>query len=168
MPILAVDTARGTFDQVCRACGLVRRGLALDPARGDVRVNASVRSLTIRACPQCRAAPGAPHVSEHLYLGHTGFEAQEEDAPLPDWSIQGQRDATNGVVVAEHHIGTHHDPQRVQQARLIRQMQRHPHLAPHAPLHEHWLASQSRGAAGVHDHDALDGMAVPVPAGRVG
>jgi hypothetical protein len=166
MPLLAVDGARGTFDHQCSECGLVRRGLRLDPGAGDLRVAAESRALVVRSCPTCRAH--GVHVVECCTLTHTAFDAQEEDALPPDWSLVGAytpHDTRAGGVVREHHIGTHHDPFRVQQARLTRQMQRHPLLAPHAPLHEHWLAAHPPT---VHDHDALDGMPDGMPSGMAG
>lgn len=154
MPILAVDEARGTFDHACpnARCQAVRRGLKLDPTAGDLLPNTFwdevsggpiTGTITIRICPLCRT-------EESLNARIHGYEALEDDAtPHPDARVGETFENTGGRkgVVTEHHIGHYPHPWRVAQARLIRQMQRHPRLAPHAPVRE---APQTQGVSPGH------------------
>ncbi len=159
MPIIAFrDT--GHIDHRCTECGLVRT-LALDPAKGDLRVNAEKRSLTISSCPDCRAR--GVHVSEHPNLAVLAHEAGEGPAGAPD-SLVGTEFPEFGTIVTEHVVGTHLTPERVAMVALTRQALRHPHLAAHAPLEEDYRARMAAWAATKEaqaQFDALDGMAKP-------
>ena len=136
MPVIAVDEQRGTFDHRCAICQTVTPGLKLDPAQGHLIVTHPLPgvedTLTVRECPACLAK--GKHVTESLTLNLPAWEAGEGEHPqsLVGTHLPGSRGVIN--IVTEHTIGSVHDPQRQQWARFHRAMQRHPHLAPHAPL----------------------------------
>lgn len=158
--ILHVDDARGAFDHLCApGCGLVRRGLKLDPAAGDLTPSLAGAGgwIAVRACPIC-------HTQEYLNPNLLAWDAQEVDpatgriATHPG-SLTGTRiphpeqPAHVVAVVTAHHHGYEPEPQHVEQSRLIRQMQRHPQLAPHAPLVELHAARYAQATA--HHQQAL-------------
>lgn len=139
MPVRAVHPD-GMFTHECQRCG-TQRPLSLDPTRGDLGVSAS--SFTVGPCPMCRDTAGLL-VFEVFRRDIPAYEALEAEHPL---SLAGTRlqgaplgDPREGRfvenVVTEHSIGHIPYPERVEQCRLIRAMQRHPLLAAHAPLRD--------------------------------
>jgi hypothetical protein len=139
MPILSLDDAAGTVRHQCALCGY-EDDLALDPAAGHLQVAPHGETLVTRPCPHC-AQHGVDHdgaplvVVECFRLNIPSWEAGETPHPgsLVGTKLPGPRGITTNVV-SEHTVGYHLSPERVQQVRLIRAMQQHPHLAPHAPL----------------------------------
>jgi hypothetical protein len=152
--LLDVDSARGTFTQRCdgrdvesgAACGHVRRGLALDPTHGDLtpcmtpddRRGPLVAALAVRSCPLC----GSQEFLNTRLSGEEAGEPEGPEAPRHPQSLVGvEYDNTRlGTPargrVTEHWIGHAPHPERTNQAQLIRAMQRHSALAPHAPIKE--------------------------------
>jgi hypothetical protein len=151
---LVFHDATGLVEYRCDGCGTVHT-LALDPAKGDVRVNAESRTLSLRACETYWERTGT-HVSVHLNLAHMPYEAGEGTHP---GSRLGAHDPMAGTVVIEHVEGYHLLPERVAYVQTIRRMLKHPHLAPHAPLEEDYRAqraAQAQTAAGRAAFTALD------------
>jgi hypothetical protein len=138
MPVRAITHEAGTFTHECQRCG-VQRALSLDPTHGDLDISAT--SFSVGPCPTCRVQTGQL-VFEAFRRDIPAWEAQEASHPQ---SLVGTRlrgaplgPASEGRyvenVVTAHHIGHSANPEHVEQAQLLRAMQRHPLLAPHAPL----------------------------------
>lgn len=144
MPAIAVNNEAGTFTHRCARCGHTAE-LRLDPLYGDLTVYP--RCLMVRPCPQC-AQEIDPDSGQHLRVE----EGLRRD--IPAWEA-GEVSATDGTpakhpqslvgteydlgggkrsVVIEHHIGYSMSDEHRLFRRTIRAMQRHPLLAPHAPL----------------------------------
>jgi hypothetical protein len=141
MPIHAIHPHANTFDHECPRCHTLREGLPIDPARGHLTVGydhaGHSSSVTTSPCPTCLT-----HIDEwgepvtcvesfrlHIPKHETG------EAPHPE-SLVGHRFEDTGGIVTEHTHGYHLGEIHVTQARLIRALQAHPHLAPHAPLRD--------------------------------
>lgn len=167
MPLLALDESRATFDHVCdaagRPCGHVRRGLRLAPGP---------RHATTGICgPACFAPDGQPHAHhgdllvtegafitrpcplcgsvEAFFRTHLPHDAGESAQPGTLVGTRYPEIGPAGSIVLEHSIGGHTHPYRQLQCALIRRLQRHPAMAPHAPLHEAVLLGQALSALAV-------------------
>lgn len=127
MPIIAHDANRGVFHHKCARCGHERRNLPVDPLHGHVAIGE--QCLTLSACPEC--AKAGYMVVEHLRLDIPAWEAGEGVHP---GSLVGTVFPDTGGIIVEHTEGYHLGNEHVEQARLIRAMQRHPAVHAHRPL----------------------------------
>lgn len=144
MPIVSIDHAGGMFRHRCPWCGY-EDDLCIDPGRGHVSVHQPhpdrpPQTLVTRPCPHCATHTVGPHGEpvegsvECFRLNIPSWEAGEGPHPgsLLGTTMTGPNGITN--VCSEHVVGYHLGTDHVQQKRLVRALQQHPHLARHAPL----------------------------------
>jgi hypothetical protein len=135
MPITAVRLASGELDWRCAWCGHDHTGHAIDPTHPTTAhlsvvchpATGAVQGVNLAPCERCgavetlRPSPGPWETGEYLH---------------PDSLVGTVLDGGN--VVIEHHIAgvleSGLTAEHREQARLIRALQQHPHLAAHAPL----------------------------------
>lgn len=133
MTVHEIDHKAGTVRHRCNRCGHERH-IHLDPRYGDITVFPAC--FTVSVCPACDGWPD-PQTGEPTQV----YECLSRDIPAHEagegphaGSMVGYVFPDTGGVVTEHTHGYTLGNQHVEQARAIRAMQRHPHLAKHAPL----------------------------------
>jgi hypothetical protein len=133
MSILSFDHDSGTFVHRCEACGFTDT-LAIAPVAGHVAINDQQTAMMTRPCPHCAEHNAGGGSVECFFLHPPSWEADE--GPHPGSLVGTKLPGIGGILneVVEHTEGYDLNPHAVQQKRWIRQMQQHPHLAPHAPL----------------------------------
>lgn len=162
MSLLDVDEARGTCDVFCEHCQHVHRGLRIapgpqhsttgvcgpscftpdgdpHPAHGDLLIVDG--ALLTRPCPMCGSV-------QAFFRAHLPHDAGETPQPGSLVGTIFPEIGPAGSIVLEHRVGGSATPFRMRQCSLIRAIQRHPDMAPHAPLHEAVLLGHILGKLG--------------------
>lgn len=126
--ILSFDPVVASLSHQCEICQRVVT-LAVDPAAGDLVVTQGKTPhdgcITTRPCPGCGSV-------ECLRTDLDPVDAGERRHPL---SLVGTHLPGGNEVIVDTR-DRQQNPLRVAQARYLRAMQAHPHLAPFAPRHD--------------------------------
>ena len=125
-----MDPVAATFDHSCRACGKVASGRKIDPAVGHLQV---LRPDTLSTAPCDGLRPdGTPCLSTESF--RITIHPSETGDVLHPKSLVGTV-LPGGNVITEHHVAGVIEAglteEHREQARLIRALVTHPHLAPH-------------------------------------